>query len=222
MVPQYDKIICSDLDIIFRCDLKNIYNTSLQNNQLIAAVHIPEFYFDKEMSKTWEYHLKKIDCDEKYINSGFMIINSKMMRFENVIDRFRQHQNKRYLFPEQDIINIVCKDRIESIPIKYNYANDIYPCIYEYQLIPYKLQENDIREANDDGVVHYNGSKPWNSFCLRYDIWMKYYKESIFYNEKEYFTMMAKTLNRTIDSMKIVNIVTFLIRRIIKRILKKV
>jgi lipopolysaccharide biosynthesis glycosyltransferase len=215
IIIHYDKIISVDLDIIFQCDLRNIYQMSLQNNQLIAGVHIPEFYFDHE-SETWERHLKELDCDKKYINSGFMVINLKKMRIENTVDKFRKHQNKKYLYLEQDIINIVCKDRIESIPIKYNYTNDIYPCIYKYPMIPGKLQESDIEEANDTGIVHYNGYKPWNSFCLRQDIWMDYYKKSIFYNEKEYYVMMTKALNKNAENMSIVNMLSIVIKRLIK------
>jgi lipopolysaccharide biosynthesis glycosyltransferase len=182
VIPQYDKIISAGLDIIFQCDLKPVYQTSLQNDLLIAGVHIPEFYFDYK-SKTWERHLKEIHCDEKYINSDFMILDLKKMRVEGVVEEFKKHRHHKYLYPDQDIINIVCKDRIESLPIKYNYANDIYPCIYKYPRFSHRLQESDIKEANEAGIIHYNGSKPWNSFCLRYDIWMKYYKESIFYTD---------------------------------------
>jgi lipopolysaccharide biosynthesis glycosyltransferase len=179
MITQYDKIICSDLDIIFECDLREIYQTSLQNNHLIAGVHIPEFYFDFE-SKAWEQHLKKLGCNKKYINAGFVIINSRAMRLENTVDKFKQHQNKKYLYLEQDIINIVCKDRIESIPIKYNYANDIYPCIYKYPMISNRSQESDIEYINKSGggggggVKQKNGRNPWNFFFLGFDICFKF------------------------------------------------
>ncbi|MDR2407754.1 MAG: hypothetical protein LBE13_06550, partial [Bacteroidales bacterium] len=182
LIIHYDKIIYADFDIIFQCDLKEIYQTSLQNNQIIAGVFIPEFYFDYK-SKAWERRLQKLNCDKRYINIGFTIFNLKKMRLENTVAKFKNHQTRKYLYPNQDIVNIVCKDDIEGIPIKYNYTNDTYPCIYKYPRFPHRLQESDIEEANESGIIHYNGSKPWNSFCLRYDIWVKYYKESIFYTD---------------------------------------
>jgi hypothetical protein len=52
---------------------------------------------------------------------------------------------------------------------------------------------------------------------MRYDIWMKYYKESIFYEDQEYYGMMAKSLNRTIDYMRIPDILSVLVKRLMRK-----
>ena len=45
----------------------------------------------------------------------------------------------------------------------------------------------EIEEALSDGIVHYNGQKPWKGFCVNFDIWWEYYRKSPFFDRKFYF-----------------------------------
>ena len=55
LFPQFDKVIYSDIDIIFQRDLSSTYETSFPNDELIAAVLDlainREFYFDSNLPK---------------------------------------------------------------------------------------------------------------------------------------------------------------------------
>lgn len=221
LITKYDKIIVSDIDIIFRSDLSNMYIHGLHDNQLIAAVHNGIFYFDRfDEKKYLDLYIKKLGCDYEYANTGFLIMNLKTMRDENIVNKFKEHQNKKYLYADQDIINPVCKNRIESLPLKYNYHQQLYRLCHDYLPNSDKLKKEEIDEAEKNGVIHYTGNnKPWNSYCLRYDIWIEQYKRSIFYTEQEYYSMMKKSLNRNIDRMRIVDAFFIIAKRTMRRLL---
>ena len=57
------------------------------------------------------------------------------------------------------------------------------------------LKEGDIDKALKQGIVHYNGQKPWKGYCINFDLWWEYYRKSPFFNEKFYFDFFYHRLN---------------------------
>lgn len=55
--------------------------------------------------------------------------------------------------------------------------------------------EEEIQHALKNGLVHYNGAKPWRAYCINFDIWWEYYRKSPFYDEKFYFDFFNKKLD---------------------------
>lgn len=180
LIPQYEKILYSDVDVIFRDDLSKYLDINLDNYYFGAVDH--SHYLDKNSHK---YMLKHgIDISNGYYNSGELVFNSHQLRKDNLIPQFKQHGLKKYRFQDQDIINIVCCGKIKPLPVSFNLTNYLYFSLVGQGDSICGYSDMDKNYALSKGTVHYNGAKPWKEVCMNMDIWWDYYRKSIFFDEK--------------------------------------
>lgn len=183
LIPEYDKIMYHDVDVIFRKDLSKIFEDTNIANFYIAGVNSPGGLTDKIRTKR-----NRQGYDWKsYILSGDLILNSKLLRDDKIVDDFRYEvKNSKYEYQDMDIINKVCKDKIKRMPPEFCGTIEIFRlATYKVQQILYTQVE--LNQVLKEGIVHYNGPKPWIKYCPNYDIWWEYYRKSIFFDAKFYF-----------------------------------
>lgn len=207
LLPSYDKIIYSDVDVIFQSGLGDVLNIDLGNNYLggikaIGAENIKDY-------------IKSLGLQvDKYINAGFLLINASLQRKDNLFNEFKRHLNKQYQFQDQDIINIVCKNRLTFLPLKYCFTQKSYELYYTNPKRLFSVfSPKEVEEAFTEGIIHYEGTnKPWNGFCYRYDNWWRYYKKSVFYSEEMHFQTAYKIQYPTWTLKKILRLLRNFIR----------
>lgn len=182
LLEKYDKVIYSDVDVIFRLSLEKIYSTNIENYYFGA---VKGLYF--QYNPTARKYVKNLHLNpDNYVNSGFLLINCKLQRLHNLREKFLRESNKKYKYQDQDIINIVSEDRISIISPQYC----ITPAFYKFYLTNDKNLETyygsdlDIKKYAEgkDCIIHYAGNKPWNSFTFAWNEWWQEYKKSIFYS----------------------------------------
>lgn len=181
LIKEYDKVIYSDVDIIFRLDLWNVYNQSLEGYYLAAT-------YDVGMNQKEDY-LKALGLSRwQYFQAGFVVMNLKKLREDRMVDKFKELSRNRYEYQDQDIINISCKDKIKYLPPCYN-VNDcaLIQIYWNPQTLPAEITEADCRVATTKGNIHYSGYKPWNRYSIAFDVWWEYYRKSPIYDERTYF-----------------------------------
>lgn len=176
LLPQYDKVIYSDVDIIYQFGLRDVFNTDLSNKYFGGVC--PNAFNTGSIAS----YIKRLGINShSYINSGFLIINSHLQRKDNLEVKFKQLAKKKFLFQDQDIINIVANNRIELIDEMYNMS----PSFIHSE-----------SHSNQKYTIHYSGIKPWDGFTFCWLEWWEIYKASIFYDESLYFKTSAKILSR--------------------------
>lgn len=160
ILSDIDKLIYCDGDVVFKGSIKKLFDESIGDNY---GAGVKRFQFD---GYSYRKYAKKLGLSPMdYINSGVMIINCKKMRDDNLRDKFELQSHYKYRYFDQDIINIVCKGKISSIP-------------YEYNVMPtMDIVEEDII------IIHYAGLKPWLYFTRRWYEWWSIYKESSFFDK---------------------------------------
>lgn len=205
LIPHYDKVIYSDVDIIFRMDLSEVYSQDYSDYYVAAAL-------DMGLSQD-QKHLDSIGVERwKYLQAGFAILNLKKMREDNMVNVFKQLVKNNYTYQDQDVLNISCKGKIKFLPPCYN-VNDC-ALIYIYwhpEVLPSMFSEEDYEYARRCGTIHYSGYKPWKRYSIAFDIWWEYYRKSPFYDEKFYFKFFFdKTM--LLDSLTLWKRVKILIR----------
>ena len=193
LIPEHDKIVYSDVDVIFRDDLSEVFNSTLFDNEYIAGVRALSQYIPGYA----DYYRYKLNIPpEEIIYAGNVIINSKKMREDGLVDVFCEMATKRYCFQDMDIMNIVCQGKIKYL--KPSFCVTTYFMDFAVNGIDKILQywsSEDIDEALCSGIVHYNGQKPWKGWCVNFDIWWEYYRKSPFFDEKFYFDFFYNKLN---------------------------
>lgn len=188
LLPQYDKIIFSDPDIIFRGDLSDIFLNTDLNDYYLAAV--------KETILKNKY-IYSIGCDPKaYTSGGFQIYNLKAFREFGLVNKQLEMCGGNFFYLDQDITNIVCKGKIKFISPKYNSTQAFYSLVNSSkEFLETLFTAEEILEGAQPVVIHYNGINPWQGLCYRQDIWWEEYRLSIYFEEDYYYKYYEKILD---------------------------
>lgn len=153
LLPQEDKILYLDADLIVNRSLKTLYATELGDNYLAGVVDL--FAKDKGFAEKWNI--------DNYINSGVLLMNLRKMREDKLQSKLIEKTielAETLDFPDQDVLNVVCKDRILLVDPRYNFTSRY---MHKKWWMP------------GVAVLHYAGSKkPWKVRCRGYRIWKKY------------------------------------------------
>lgn len=185
LLPQYDKVIYSDVDVIFREDLSEVFNTFPLDGYYIAGVNNLA-YLDDDLGRHYgdTLHLDK----SKIICSGFLLMNSKKIAEDGLVEKFKKQASYQYKFQDQDILNIVCAGKIGQLPAKMSVLTYIaYMANHKRTELQQLWSEAEVEEALKNGNIHFNGQKPWRGYCPNFDIWWEYYRKSPIFDEKYYF-----------------------------------
>lgn len=147
-----DKILYIDADAIVVDNIQELWDMNMKE-YAIAGV--------KEPGK-WDRHLRIEGMDDNYINSGIMLMNLDYIRKHKLDNRMIELLNNNYYeYPDQDVINIVCKGKIK-------YISNIYNSTETTGIV------------NNAKIVHYiRERKGWIKESPRSDIWFKYYNEML-------------------------------------------
>ena len=214
---NYQTIFYLDVDTIIECDLSQVFLSCQAKTEicLFGVCESPTYHQGIDLS-----YWREIGCNPKsYINAGVLIMNIEALQKYNFTSLCLRHKNKKYTYQDQDIINIVCKDKISFLPLKYNYTSVLYTLALhnkEFQ----KLKAEEIDNANN-GIIHYTGSKPWNSFCLRSEYWWYYYKHSIFKDEQFYSNYHQSIPNQILSDSSYKRIKKIFLKKLISKYFHK-
>lgn len=210
LIPEYSKIMYHDVDVIFRSDMAAIFHATDMEGYYMAGVVSPGSLDSSVYQKRLELGLDPF----QYILSGDLIIHSSLILKDGIISKFIDEAKKEYTHQDQDIINIVCKGKIKRMPPIYCGSIEAFrlQSIKKEQEI-YSIQELD--EMLIHGIVHYNGPKPWNSFCPNFDIWWEYYRKSVFFNAEDYFNFFLRKMD-DLDRLSLTKRIKILARYFIK------
>lgn len=209
IITEYDKIIYSDVDVIFRSDLSDTYfNTDMTNSYVAGVNALIQFIPDlkKYYSKLGNVNISGI------IYAGNIIFNSVNIRKDNLVERFKELVKNNYKFQDLDVLNIACQGKITYLEPSFcltTYVADL--SIYDRNNLQSVWNNDEINKALKTGIVHYNGQKPWKGYCVNFDIWWEYYRKSPFFDEKYYFDFFYSRLNE-LDQLSLWKRVKILIR----------
>lgn len=206
LIPEYDKIMYHDVDVVFRDDLSQMFFQTEMQDYYIAGVISPGFL----KNKTVENRAKLGLNSKEYILSGNLIFNSSLLRKDGIVEQFKKEARKEYYHQDMDIINIVCKGRVKFLPPTFCGTIEIFS-IAVSNITQYVYSEIDLVEMVNKGIVHFNGPKPWETLCPNFDIWWEYYRKSIFFDSKFYFEFYYSKLN-LLDQLSLWNRIKLVLR----------
>ena len=209
LIPEYDKVIYADVDIIFRMDLSELYKTDI-GDSYIAATH----ELGMNLTKDGQKHINSIPGLNigEYIQAGFVILNNKAILKDRIHLQFKEWSNKKLKFQDQDILNVVCKGKIYYLSLEYNMTDYSYMfAMRQRSLIENLFSDVEIKNALKFCNIHYNGHKPWKKYSVNFDIWWEYYRKSPFFDEEFYFEFFYTRLNE-LDQLSLWKRIKILIR----------
>ncbi|GHU15604.1 hypothetical protein FACS189449_13310 [Alphaproteobacteria bacterium] len=163
-LPNIDKAIYMDVDVIVRLDIARLWNVSLDGMALAAG--------GGENSKTGEGQLVK--C----FNSGVLVMDCKKWRDEHIMQqliKISTENTDKIKYADQQPLQWVFKDKFVLLGLEFNSE----PAIAT--LIGVEEKWNDA----DRGIIHYcnmDGKKPWiDPSIFKAEVWWQYCRMTPFY-----------------------------------------
>lgn len=188
--PQYDKIIISDVDVVFLGSIiKEFEEFDTNQEYLIGGVvsNNPEAFFPIPKKGYRSGYSKFNDSELKGIQYGcdaaYLIVNIKEWKKRSIEEQAMQYLQKnifKLILPEQDILSIVCYPYIKKISMSYVVSNNASEYI---KVSPGIYSKEEILQAFKKPIqIHYSGgAKPWNTPSEpKSEIWFSYLAKTQF------------------------------------------
>ncbi len=173
LIPEAEKIVYLDADIIVRRSLKPLFKIELSDNYL-AAVENPGFE---------RHNALGMSEGSPYFNSGVLILNAKKIREENLIKDILDYAIKykdHLLYADQDILNGFFENKWLALNPEWNVQTKFYYPNFSSNLYSEGLISSALA---DPAIVHFTTiSKPWhfmNNHPFK-DEFIKFYKSAGF------------------------------------------
>lgn len=164
ILQDLDKVIYSDVDVLFGGSLAELWDTEMDSCLLAGVKGANNFHDTWQMLQQKGYAGELEGLHGKYINSGVLVMNLKEIRMMNPDQIWLDMTKKQYHYQDQDILNITCKGRILFLPLKYNVAAHLTKKEFHMYSIEGIYTKGEQDEAwEHPRVLHYTGEKPWNN-----------------------------------------------------------
>lgn len=147
-----DKVLYLDADIICLNSIKLLKNFNIDDN-IVGVIEEANKYVEKQQIKELEL------ISNKYFNAGVMYINIKEWIKNNINDKILNllKSKKKFMFNDQDILNIVLENKCIYMDKIYNYEFDVR---HKHNRYVYNI-------PSDVVFLHYVGKfKPWQKWCM--------------------------------------------------------
>lgn len=151
LLPEVERIIYFDCDMVVNSSLNNLFNVELGEN-IIAGV--------RDINK------RMLQQNPSYINAGMVLFDLNKIREENIEQKFYDYTNENFetiKMGDQTIINEVLKGRIKIVEDEWNVQSSNFTNRSSYTKHPY--------------IIHYVAKrKPWHfsSFSVHRPLYFKY------------------------------------------------
>ncbi len=213
---RYDRLITTDLDLIFNEDPAKLYYLDMHNS-LILSVLEPIWsrwvncHVKKNGILVTDYGRNRLNLKDlhRYYNTGVALLDINRINLlklaETCLEKMKS--DTPYIFLDQDILNEVYRDYFGVLPYKWNYA--VIENIYIETADSFF---RDYCSVNEPCIIHFlSENKPWKSTKGRLAFkWWNLARESPYY---EYFLQNlcrkdGESLSKSIYS-RIANVITY-------------
>lgn len=158
LFPKYDKVLYLDCDTVVCRDLAELYLENIQDAAVAGVVDFATPAVCRRISE--QFGLSAM----QYINSGVLLMNAAIWRSEHLAEACvsRLWQYDVLSCPDQDILNLICKDRISYLKGKWNVQWQHFWDKPNDCLEP-PFRDTFFEALQDPGIIHFTSPvKPWN------------------------------------------------------------
>lgn len=183
----YQNILYLDSDVIVEGDVKSVLEVEF--NEKIGAVIdsvVPNLRVDQARSSYIE-NILQINSN-RYFNTGVILFKNHLINTKEYFKKLKKllKNGDNFLYPDQDILNIIFNKDIFLLPFCFNYQIGAFPNGLSIEFMEDKyLELTDLRKNSEPVIIHYSGKdKPWvnPSIFLGFLFW-RYARRVLTYEE---------------------------------------
>lgn len=180
LLPNISQIIYMDGDTLIFEDLTELIEINMKDDYVYG-------FLDERINALRKYGIE----NGIYLCSGVLLMNLNALRKDNISEKFIEFLNKekdRIDQNDQTIINVVCQEKIGTLPPKYGIWN--FPD-KSYAKRHNKLQRKKVQYNSDEfekaylhpSIIHYVFKPFGKEKKYLYNEWWDYAKRTGYYNE---------------------------------------
>ena len=191
IMPDYHKILYLDCDMVAERDVAELYDLDLQGCLIGAAKDIDVAGQVNLKQNNWDCYVVEelaLDSPFDYFQAGVLILDLERLRAATSSKQMIQLATARpWRCHDQDVLNIVCRNRVCYIPQQWNTLMDWQePGRSRMQIMkmaPRGLYEEYIAARKQPYMVHFAGyQKPWDVVdCDFAEYFWNYAQKSAYY-----------------------------------------
>lgn len=171
ILTEFENVIYLDSDLIVCHDVADLLTTANQTTTLIAAVPdldvIGQFYGPEHSMQFYVTSILKLESVDQYMQAGVLVMHlNKLRQFMKRYPQYDELLHQRFRYYDQDVLNIICKDRIQTLDYRWNVVTD---CLNKridkiISHTPLAIQQEYNRSRNSPWIIHFSGiEKPWKN-----------------------------------------------------------
>lgn len=169
LIPDIDKILYLDSDIIVKSDVAELFDTDV-DGKLVGASSDPDTagLYNGYMPRKKEYMdtVLKLKDPYSYFQAGVLLMNLAEFRKRYTTKQILDYSTSaEFQLLDQDILNHLCEGSIKYIDMAWNYMVD-FAGIRKSQIIakaPLHLIDMYDAAGKNPRIIHYAGpEKPWH------------------------------------------------------------
>lgn len=189
ILPDYDKVLYLDSDLVVNADIAELYNTNI-DKYLLAACHDADtaglYNGFEPKKKNYMDNILKIAKPYDYFQAGVILFNLAEFRKQLKTDEtLKFAASYEWELLDQDVLNYLAQEKVKFVDMAWNVMYD-WNYIRIKKIVsraPKYLQDEYITAHANPKIIHYAGpDKPWNNPLADYaEAFWKYAKDSGYY-----------------------------------------
>lgn len=202
ILANYNKIIFTDVDLVFLTDPEKLYRTNINKYPLAACNDFMcGIMCNYEDDMHWKKYFKdvlKLENPYKYFNTGVLLINNTEFNKKDYTTQLLELANKKqFRILEQDTLNSFFQTNIKYLDTTWNVAiiNKLWKQLILF--MPQKFYEQYKKDIKKPNIIHWAGIfKPWLYPDEEYAyIWWEYARKTPYYEEILQRLVMNNNIN---------------------------
>lgn len=181
LFPEYRKILALDADLIVQRDLAELFSTNVDGVFLAAALDpdfIGQYHGGNPRYRKYYGTVVPLKNPYNYVQGGVYVMNLEQIReaFPHGV-LFREAAEQRFLYDDQDEINLRCACAIRKLDMRWNVLYDSlgYRRRLVIGLAPKEVRDDYEAARSDPWIIHYaGGRRPWQDMDVDFarEFWM--------------------------------------------------
>lgn len=176
---QFDKIIYSDVDVVFMDDISELWNLDLEGKYIGAVKNAFIKNDPNELSHLSKENYEKLK--DTYFSGGIWVMNLEKIRRDNLEEKMIEIVNDDNIakkWNDQDVMNIACDNKVKYISLRYISYPYLMDVISKEGFQSHYAQEELLESLYKPKILHYAAWKPWkHRETKKADIWWDIFTE---------------------------------------------
>lgn len=187
LLPELDKIIYLDCDVICVGDISSLYKIDVGDNYVAAVRDVQVLgEFKADHMRSFDYLIKIGMKDPyNYFQAGVLLLNLTKLRSVGFTEKTLGMVHEKYKYVDQDILNVICENHVHYIGYMWNlmFDHDGSRISKYISNAPLQCYEEYMKAREVPAIIHYAGDhKPWNHPNEDYgEVFWTYARQSIWY-----------------------------------------